>query len=182
MNKKLDTINNSAALGMGRSQHVGTAVDDTIIMEFKDANVINVGGDESPYALIMQKLVEGQNAIEETGLATFETVHLPKQITILSANAFIAATRCKKINLENVITVADAALAALATENEEPIVLRLDSVEEIAVDAFAEANAIIHLNKNVRYVEDDAFRNVKSLHYSGNLEGAPWGALEWIKD
>lgn len=182
MSRKLDTINNSAALGMGRSQHVGTATDDTIIMEFKDVNVISVSGAESPYAIVMQKLAEGQKEIEEGFQNNFENLHLPKQIEVLGLNSLAAATRCKKINLEHIKTVGDVALAGIATGNETPIVLHLDSVREIGADAFADANAIIYLNKDVAHVESGAFSNAKSLHYAGDLEGAPWGAVEWIKN
>lgn len=182
MDEKLNKINESGALQMNRSQLVGKAIDDTIIFNFENVNIINVEGNMSPQAIIMQKLAPDVKAIEETGWIEVSEVHIPKQIKALGMNAMAGATQLKKINLENIEIVGDYALSGAAVNLENTPVVHLDNVKEIGENAFLDAKLTIHLNKDVEIVSQDAFAGAKELHYKGGLEGAPWGAQQWIKD
>lgn len=167
---------------MNRSQLIGKAMDDTIIFKFEDVNVINVDGGTSPQAIIMQKLAPDVKTIMEVGYIEESEVHIPKQIKALEMNALAGSTRLKKINLENLEFVGDYALAGASVAIEDVPVVHLDNVKEIGENAFLDAKLIIYLNKDVEIVNPQAFTGAKELHYKGELEGAPWGATEWIKD
>lgn len=182
MDEKLNKINKSGALQMNRSQLVGKAIDDTIIFNLENVNIINVEGSTSPQAIIMQKLAPDAKTILETGYIDVSEVHIPKQIKELGMGALGGAMKLKKINLENMEKIGDYALAGASTDIENTPVVHLDSVKEIGENAFMDAKLIIYLNKDVEIVNPEAFIGAKELHYKGDLEGAPWGAQQWIKD
>lgn len=186
MNNRLNNINNSEALTKGRSQYIGVATDDTIIVEYENINIINMSGDGieklSPKITLTQKITEDTTTLGEGVLHGFKKIHFPKQIETIGVEAFASETQCEKANLENLKNIEEVAFAALSADVENPVIIKLDSAEYIGAEAFANAKIIVYLNENVRHVGTNAFIEVPVLHYSGNLEGAPWGAREWIKD
>lgn len=54
-------------------------------------------------------------------------------------------------------------------------------VTSIGESAFADCTALTaYLPQDVQTVDSYAFNGIKTLYYEGSLEGAPWGATEWI--
>lgn len=184
MSETLDTINSSAALGMGRSQHVGTATDDSIVMVLVGKNVLLMGdGEESPNVIIIQKVGNGQSTFaENNSLNRFKSLHLPPQIVEIDAFALTGCTIAQELDIKNVEIIGENAFGGLGVESSKPLQVHLDKVKKIGAGAFEQANADIYLNEYVEEVQEEAFAVARRLHYKGNLEGAPWGALEWIKD
>lgn len=182
MNEKINIINESGALQMNRSQLIGKAIDDTIIFRFENTNIINVEGGTSTQAIIMQKLTPDVKKILETGYIEVSEVYIPKQIKELGTGAIGGATKLKKINLENLEIIGEYALIGAASDVKDTPVVHLNSVKEVGENAFMDAKLVIYLNKDVEIVNPEAFFGAKELHYKGKLEGAPWGAQEWIKD
>lgn len=183
MSDKLKIINSSEGLTKGQSQYIGTATDNAIIMEFV-GNVINVtDGSPSPNTIVIQKVAPGQTTIgENMQFANFKSLHLPPQIERIETQAFIDCSIAQKVDLEHVKYIGEEAFAGLGVNNENMVKIHLDEVEVVENVAFGDANAEIYLNKDVRQVWEASFANVPILHYSGNLEEAPWGARQWIKD
>lgn len=176
-------INN--ALSKGRSQHVGQAIDDSIILELVNSDIVYTdGGETSPLTTIMQKLSSGTEKIlgVDVDHEKIKSIHIPPQITTIETDAFVGTVICEKINLENIMIVKNHSFSGLAVQREQPIKINLNNIIEIGEDAFGDANAIIYLNENVEDVSYNAFVNTTELHYKGNLPNAPWGALNWIKD
>lgn len=112
-------------------------------------------------------------------LTAVRKIVLPDSITAVTQ--FQEARNIEEINLENITTVGEGAFYGLAADT-DPITVRLPNVRRIEMEAFIEANADIYIPADVTEVEEDAFLDAKTLHYSGNLPGAPWGATEWIRD
>lgn len=180
MNNRLNNINNSEALTKGRSQYVGTAADNSIIMEIA-GNVIAVNdGEESPSVFIMQKVGEGQTQIADNNqFNRFKSLHLPPQIEEVVPFAFSGCIVAQKLDIRNLKVIGESAFSDLGVESGAPLEIYLDKAENIAAGAFVNANANIYLNENVQEVQEYAFEGANHLYYYGNLEGAPWGAKLW---
>ena len=176
-------INN--ALSKGRSQFTGQATDDSIILELVNTDfVVTDGGEKSPLTMIMQKLSSGTEKIitVDVNKENIKSLHIPPQITVIENNVLEGATFCEKIDLKNIEVAKNYSFAGLAIDKEQPIKVHLNNIVTVGEGAFGDAKAIIYLNENVEAVENDAFYRVPELHYKGNLPGAPWGAIKWIKD
>lgn len=196
MDEKLNIINQSGALQMNRSQYIGVA---ELLME-KTLKVVWEGDEEDHYEF--EFLASNQNGETIPGKKTIIEVHfnepvyslssgqsinrlitevyLPRELKVISSQMMAGATK-----LENIIlppTLEKIEEAAFVEANLRTVKIP-DTIKEIGPYAFVmNQYANITLPSTVSIVGEGAFEGIKTLHYAGSLEGAPWGATEWIKD
>lgn len=196
MDEKLNKINESGALQMNRSQYIGVAEP----LKEKILKVVWVGNEEDHYEV--DYLASSQNGETIPGVKTIMEVHynepvysigseqnlnhlvtevyLPKELKVIASQFMANATK-----LENIIlppTLEEIGEAAFAEAGLRTVKIP-DTIKKIGPYAFVmNQQAGIYLPSTVRSVGGGAFEGIKTLHYAGDLVGAPWGAKEWIKD
>lgn len=183
MDNRTRTVTSSGAFSLGGSQYIGVVRDDYTILNYEGIDLLTgeiIDPDYNAMVMVKQREDETDFNLYEENLKLFTELHLPPFKTVMVNVNY--CVRARKINLEHVEVIIEESFINLASEVDTPIELHLDNVIEIGGNAFGGANAIIYLNKNVKSVADNAFEGIETLHYSGNLPGAPWGAQEWIQD
>lgn len=196
MDEKLNKINESGALQMNRSQYIGVAE----TLKEKTLRVVWVGDEEDHYEVDFlasrqngETIPEAKTIIEvhynepvysigsEQSLNRLVTeVYLPKELKVIESQFMASATK-----LENIIlppTLEGIGEAAFAEAGLRTVKIP-ETIKKIGPYAFVmNQQADIYLPSTVSSVKEGAFEGIKTLHYAGDLEGAPWGAQEWIKD
>lgn len=105
------------------------------------------------------------------------TVTLPKSVWKISRNAFKNARALTSITMPGVTTIQDNAFDTCAFKS---IVLP-DGLTNIGKEIFRACSNLteITIPNSVKNIDSRAFYgvwNLTTIHYSGTLEGAPWGA------
>lgn len=110
-----------------------------------------------------------------------ENLFLPKELKKIGPATFAGIEKIQSIILPPTLEYIGQEAFAGAFELKEIIIP--NTIKFIGANAFYNnVSADIYLPPVFLEVENDAFLDAKTLHYSGNLPGAPWGAQEWIQD
>lgn len=197
MDNRLNTITDSGALQMNRSVYIGVAEplkNQYMKIVFTNEEDIHpeveiVAGRKDGTTIHPQSLtVEAKynepvyrlDVLESIPHELITEVMMPKETKVLGAQLLVDTKNLKNITLPPTLEKIEHVVfpGSGLTEVKIP-----DTVKSIGENAFAECyDAVIYLPATIGYVSESAFAEVKTLHYSGELEGAPWGAKEWIKD
>lgn len=133
--------------------------------------VMEIHYNEPVYSIISTEQSLNHNVTE---------IYLPKELKIIGSQFMTSATKLENIILPPTLERIEEAAFAEASLHTVKIP---DTIKDIGPYAFVmNGSADITLPSTVKSVGEGAFEGIKTLHYAGDLEGAPWGAQEWIRD
>ena len=110
---------------------------------------------------------------------SLQSVTIPQGVTSIGAYAFQDCTSLQSVTIpQGVTSIGESAFADCTSLQSVTIPQGVTSIGE---SAFADCTALTaYLPQDVQTVDSYAFNGIKTLYYEGSLEGAPWGATEWI--
>ena len=110
---------------------------------------------------------------------SLEHITLPGALTSIGEYAFADCTSLQSVTIPQGVTSIGAYAFQDCTSLQSVTIPQ--GVTSIGESAFADCTALTaYLPQDVQTVDSYAFNGIKTLYYEGSLEGAPWGATEWI--
>lgn len=196
MDNRTRTVTRSGVFKMEASQYLGQPLTlqqrvlQTVWSRNPDSysylSFINQAGNEITPSKVIFKYTFDEDVVEikvgEVPLTELiDELFLPKELKRIGPATFAGIDKIQSIILPPTLEYIGQGVFAGAVKLKEIIIP--NTINFIGAEAFyGNISADIYLPPVFFEVEDNAFLDVKTLHYSGSLPGAPWGAQEWIQD